>query len=83
MPAKKPKNPTTQSDGVMTTTQCAKVLGMATKTIADLIDDGQMGWRIPGSTHRRVRRSELVAFAERHGITLPSDFAHVTAKVKS
>lgn len=39
------------------------ILGVATRTVCGWIDAGHLpGWRIPGSTHRRVDRQQLEAW---------------------
>lgn len=54
--------------------EVAKLCGVAPRTAAKWFDSGRLrGWRIPGSTDRRVGLEALRDFAAGHGI--PIDFA--------
>lgn len=65
-----------KSRKIYTTGQIARLLGVAPRTAAMLIDKRHIvGYRIPGSNgglgDRRVTHAELVAFARRQNIHLP------------
>lgn len=54
---------------VFTTGQVARICKVATKTAAKWFDSGQLkGYRIPGSTDRRIPRASLVKFLKDNGI---------------
>lgn len=56
---------------VFTTGEVAAVLRTSIQRVDRWIDGGDLaGYRIPGSTARRVTRESLVAFARERGITL-------------
>jgi excisionase family DNA binding protein len=56
-------------DEVLTTGQVAKIMSCATRTVTNLIDNGKLpGFRIPGSTHRRVLKSDLISFMKNNGM---------------
>ncbi len=53
------------------TGEIAKMLGFAPRTIAKWVDSGLLpGFKIPGSTHRRVVHEDLVKFVFKYGIPL-------------
>ena len=55
---------------LMTTGECAKRLGVAPRTVAKMIDRGQLkGFRIPGSEDRRVHRRDFNAMCRSIGHT--------------
>jgi excisionase family DNA binding protein len=54
---------------VMTTGDVARFLGVGQQTVIRWINNGMLiGWLIPGSSHRRVYRSDLMEFMEKNGI---------------
>jgi excisionase family DNA binding protein len=54
---------------VMTTAAAAKVAGVSLQTMIRWVDGGRVpGFRIPGSTHRRVVRDGLFKFLLDHGM---------------
>lgn len=57
---------------VFTTTEVAKALGFGERSIAKWVDSGDLrGFRIPGSSHRRIPEESVWAFAAKHNI--PTD----------
>ncbi len=55
----------------LTTNEAARLLGVSRPLVIQWIDSGQLkGFRIPGSTSRRIPRQALVDFAKTHGIPL-------------
>ena len=57
---------------VFTTTEAAKALGFSNRTITRCVDSGILpGFRIPGSTHRRIPEDSLWTFIAKND--LPSD----------
>ncbi len=49
---------------VLTVGAVAKLLGVAPRTVAKLIDDNKLvGFKLPGSAHRKIARADLVKFA--------------------
>lgn len=57
---------------VFTTTQAAKALGLSNRIITKCVDSGVLwGFRIPGSTHRRIPEKSLWEFIAKNN--LPSD----------
>jgi excisionase family DNA binding protein len=50
----------TRSSKVMTTTEVAKMVNVGSATVSKWIDKGMLkGFRVPGSNHRRVLRTDL------------------------
>lgn len=63
-------------DEILTTGAVSKIIGMSQRTVCRLIDDGWLsGWKVPGSSHRRVARRDLEAFMSEHGIPMPTSEA--------
>ncbi len=61
---------------LLTTTQVARICGVGNKSVIDWIDGGMMaGYRLPGSTHRRVPREAVVEFLNEHNlpVLVPED----------
>lgn len=49
--------------------QVARICNVAMRTVTKWIDAGKLkGFRIPGSMHRRVYRSDLIEFMRAHGL---------------
>lgn len=47
----------------------AKLLHVAPRTVSKWIDSGRLkGFRVPGSSHRRVHRADLDKFIDEHGM---------------
>jgi len=58
-------------DDTLTTGAVSKLVGIGQRTICRLIDEGLLvGWKIPGSQHRRVAFRDLEVFAAKYGIPL-------------
>ncbi len=58
------------TDRILIKEICA-VAGVSTRTVTMWIDKGLLkGFRVPGSKHRRVLRTDWVAFANQYGIPL-------------
>ncbi len=58
----------------LTTNEAARILGVSRPLVIQWIDSGQLkGFRIPGSTSRRIPREALVAFARQHGIPVAAE----------
>ena len=56
---------------VLTTGQVAKICGASLRTVSKWIDTGALrGYRIPGSTDRRVHKRDLINFMIANGIPL-------------
>lgn len=73
MPAK------TQTDDLLTTGMCAKIARCAPRTITKWIDSGRLsGFRLPGSTDRRVHRPVLLRFLRNNGYPTDGDGVLVT-----
>ena len=54
-----------------TTGEVAKLLHVATGSVARWFDSGKLkGYRIPGSRSRRVPRASLISFCREHGLPL-------------
>lgn len=52
-----------------TTGEVAKISAVTKRTVIKWIDSGKLkGYRIPGSTHRRVAKEDLAQFLKEHGI---------------
>jgi excisionase family DNA binding protein len=68
------------SDGALTTTQAADLLGMSREGVAQLVDRGELrGFRV--GTHRRIRREDLDAFVRaRRGTAPPITLDEVRAR---
>jgi excisionase family DNA binding protein len=50
-------------NGVFTTTEIARLVGVAPQTVCKWIDTGRLkGYRVPFSNHRRVSRANLIRF---------------------
>ena len=68
----KRKDAAADPNAVFTTGQVSKFCRVAPRTISKWFDAGQLeGYRIPGSSDRRVRRQSLVAFMKKHN--MPTD----------
>jgi excisionase family DNA binding protein len=49
-----------RNDKLLTVTEAAEMLGVSPATIRRAIDKGELpGFRVPGSRHRRVLRTEI------------------------
>ncbi len=58
----------------LTTNEAARMLGVSRPLVIQWIDSGQLkGFRIPGSTSRRIPREALAAFARQHGIPVAAE----------
>ena len=58
-----------KSKDILTTGEVARICKVAPRTVSKWFDSGQLrGYRIPGSKDRRIPRSELRVFMDRHGI---------------
>jgi excisionase family DNA binding protein len=66
---------------LFTTGQAARICNVAQQTIIRLFDAGMLkGFRIPGSTHRRIPRQSLLALMREAGMPIPDkDALTVTA----
>ena len=54
---------------VLTTNEAAKICKLSQQTIIRCFDRGDLkGFRVPGSTHRRILPEELRKFMEKHGM---------------
>jgi excisionase family DNA binding protein len=63
-----------ESTGLITTGQAARITGVSTQTVARWIDQGYLaGFRIPGSSHRRILRDDLVRLGGE--IRIPLDWS--------
>jgi excisionase family DNA binding protein len=63
---------------VYTTGQIGRLTGAACRTVAKWIDSGRLkGYRLPGSTDRRVKREVLIAFLRENG--MPTDLIGAAA----
>lgn len=61
--------------GVLTTGQAAKICHVSYQTVNRLIDRGILkGFRVPGSKHRRVKRSDLLEFIKKYSIGADGSF---------
>lgn len=57
----------------LTTGECAKVLGVAPRTVSKWFESGHLkGYKLPGSLDRRIPYSSLVKFVSKNG--LPAEF---------
>lgn len=53
----------------MTTGEVAKICCVASRTVCSWIDRGLLkGFRVPGTSHRRVLRSDLISFMQANGM---------------
>jgi two-component system OmpR family response regulator len=53
----------------LTTGDCSRITGLSQQTIIRAIDKGLLvGFRVPGSKHRRVTKESLKSFAELNGM---------------
>lgn len=60
-------------DRYLTTAQAAKVTGVSARTVAKWYDEGLVkGFKIPGSTHRRVSLASLRELLVNCGLPLDS-----------
>lgn len=56
---------------IYTTGEVSKICNVATTTVNKWFDSGRLqGFRVPGSRHRRIPQSNLVAFLRDHGVPL-------------
>lgn len=56
---------------IYTTGKVAKLLKVATRTVAKWIDGGLLtAYILPGTRHRRITRAALVAFMQKNGMPL-------------
>lgn len=56
---------------VFTTTEVAKALGLSIRTITKCVDSGSLpGFRIPGSSHRRIPEESLWAFMAKNNLPI-------------
>ena len=54
-----------------TTTDIARICSVAPRTVAKWIDTGMLqGYRVPGTTHRRVPTETLHQFLKDHGMSM-------------
>jgi excisionase family DNA binding protein len=61
--------PKGRSNVWLTTGAVAQAIGCSPRYAARLIDSGRLiGYRLPGSKHRRVTAESLLAYMEHHGI---------------
>lgn len=64
---------------VFTTGDVARICKVARRTVINWFDDGLLkGYRLPESKDRRVTRTELEQFIQRHG--LPAEFIPPTTE---
>lgn len=64
-----------------TTGKIAKLYRVAPRTVSKWFDSGRLkGYRIPGSTDRRVSEANLVAFAKEYGLPLDGLYDPETAR---
>ncbi len=64
----------TRGGAFHTTGQVAKLCRVTKRTVIKWIESGRLrGFRLPGSTHRRVAAADLAAFLKAHRIPLPAD----------
>lgn len=55
--------PASLDPAIFTTGRIAKICHVATRTVCKWIDSGKLpGYRLPGSSDRRVQRQTLIAF---------------------
>ena len=60
-----------QNDPALRVQQIADMCSVSATLVRRWIDAGELsGWRIPMSRDRRARLSDVVAFAEKHGMKL-------------
>jgi len=58
----------------LTPGQAAKFLDLSARTVTNLIDSGRLpGWKIPNSTHRRIKRVDLVEFMRQREMNVPTE----------
>lgn len=70
---RRPRRPTPLSDP-LTTGQVAKLVGVSVGMVVKWCDSGRLkSYLVPMSTHRRITRAALVAFAREHGLPLPAE----------
>lgn len=56
----------------LTTGEAARLCQVSTQTIIRAFDAGKLkGWRVPGSSFRRIPRANLLIFMAENGIPLP------------
>jgi two-component system, OmpR family, response regulator RpaA len=56
----------------LTTTECAKFLQVAPRTVCKWFDAGRLkGWRVLGSQDRRIKVIVLVRFMKDNGMPIP------------
>ncbi len=59
------------SQTVFTTGDVAKIAKVASRTVSKWFDTGQLkGYRIPGSSDRRIPREDLIEFLKKHSMPL-------------
>lgn len=60
----------------LTTGQISRICGVAPRTVSKWFDSGRLkGYRLPGSTDRRVYADDLAAFMLGAGMRVPADLA--------
>lgn len=63
--------PAKTKNGILTTGQISKAVGVSPRTVTKWIDSGLLkGWRIPGSKDRRVDYKDLKLFCIEQGLPL-------------
>jgi excisionase family DNA binding protein len=67
---------------VLTTGQVAQLCGVAPRTVVQWFDSGNLdGYRVPGSSYRRIPRESLVRFCKEHGMPLQDVEGMVTSNL--
>lgn len=58
-----------KESAMLTTGDVARATGLSIQKIGQLVDAGVLkGFKIPGSTHRRIHRDDFVKFCEQYNI---------------
>jgi excisionase family DNA binding protein len=69
---------------IYTTTQTAKLCGVAPRTVCKWIDNGKLeGYRIPASQDRRVTHDALMKFMVEHNLPIPRELAQETTETNT